>query len=79
MKRMFSSEENCSRMKKLTGIYDVFQKNEGEKKQRLGEIFSCGCQPRQRHCSRMTCFRSLDRVMQATESYMVFSLQVAVK
>ena len=32
MKRMFSSEEDCSRMKKLTGIYDVFQKKEGKSK-----------------------------------------------
>ena len=52
---------------------------EGVEKQRLGRFCSCGRQPRQRHCSRMTCFRSLDTVMQAIESYMVFSLQVALK
>lgn len=78
MKGVFSSGENCSRMKKLAGICNVFQKNQVGRGM-LGRIRSCGRQTRQRDCSRVTCFSASDTVMQATESYMVFSLQVAVK
>lgn len=54
-----------------------FRRRRGKAK--MGKILLLWVSPRQRHCSRMTCFRSLDAVMQAIESYMVFSLHVALK
>lgn len=74
--RMFSSEKDCSRMK-LTGLYDVFPEEGGEK-QDWEDSAPVGVSPARRHCSPNDMFQ-MQQVMQAIESYMVFSLQVALK